>query len=76
MMYGFDMWGGGFWMIVFWIAIIVLAVWFLRTLFAQNQQTSSEPPSPMEIAKARYASGEISSDEYYEILDNLKEKSQ
>ena len=73
-MHGFGMWGSGFWMIVFWVAVVVLAVWFLRSLFSQQSQSDSQVRSPREIAKSRYASGEISRNEYQEILDNLKEK--
>lgn len=73
-MHGFGMWGGGFWMIVFWIAVVVLAVWFLRSLFSQQPQSDAQVRSPRDIAKARYASGEISRDEYQEILNTLKEK--
>ncbi|MBZ0297048.1 MAG: SHOCT domain-containing protein [Anaerolineae bacterium] len=73
-MHGFGMWGSGIWMIVFWVAVVGLAIWFLRSLFSQQSQSDSQVRSPKEIAKARYASGEISRDEYQEILYNLKEK--
>ena len=74
--YGFDMgWSGGLWMVVFWIAIILLAIWILRLIFPA---TTTQPPTPTrapeEIARARYARGEISREDYLALVEDLKDQ--
>ena len=76
--YGLDMWGGGLLMILFWVAVVTLGIFALRTLFGGSQ---AEQPTPAfhtasEIAKNRYARGEISQEEYFAILETLKEELQ
>ena len=70
--YGGMIFGGLLW-IAFIIAIIFLIVWAIRkasgsknTAAPQNQQ------SPLEIAKLRYANGELTREEYQALLDDLK----
>ena len=70
-----DGWGGGWmwlWgtlMMLSWVAIIAAAVWFLT----QNRDTTAGRPSrAREILEERYASGELSTDEYRERLDHLR----
>ncbi len=71
--YGFDMWwGGGLLMILFWIVVIALAIWVLRWLFAGSQpQQITTAPSAADIAKARYARGEISREQYHALIEDL-----
>jgi len=57
-------------MILFGGVIILLAVALINLLFpARNQPPEPEvPPSALEILQQRYARGEISREEYQEIL--------
>ncbi len=60
---GFFGWGG---MTLFWILFIVVMVWLLR----QNRPAAHR--TAMQMARERYASGEISKKEYAEIIDELQ----
>ena len=65
------------WMILFWVFIVGLAVWLLSRLFPRATDTSRSnkenlPDSPLDIVKARYARGEISMEEYDEMINVLK----
>ena len=71
-MWGHDhMWGmhWGWW--IFWILMILFAVWVLT-----QRRPSASPPqaheSPLDILQRRYASGEISTEEYEERKARLK----
>jgi len=59
--------GGFLWMVLFWGAIIGVVVW------AVSRLTHREPPtdSPLEIAKRRYARGEITREEFQRIKEDL-----
>jgi len=60
---------GGVWMIVFWGAIIGLIVWGISKL---TRRDSGTPRShPVEIAKERYARGEITREEYEQLKKDL-----
>ena len=64
---------GGIWMVVFWGAIIALVVWGIKRLTQSGGSGSSHTShrDPLEIAKERYAKGEISKEEFEEIKRNL-----
>ena len=61
------------WMIIVWVIIIALIVWGVIALVKRGYSTSntSHKRDPLEIAKERYAKGEISKEEYEEIKKNL-----
>ncbi len=67
-----DGWGGGWmwlWgtlMMLFWVAIIAGAVWYL------GRSRERRPGRAREILEERYASGELSTEEYRERLDHLR----
>lgn len=82
--YGYGMMDGG-WvglviMLVFWAlviaAIIMLIVWALRTASGRGGAGPMQPPAPhdeaLAIAKRRFASGEITKEQYEEIARALK----
>jgi len=52
----------GGWMIIFWVVIIGLIVWGAMALVRRGTSTSDTPQKcdPLDIAKERYAKGEIS----------------
>jgi putative membrane protein len=77
-MMGYGMMGGyGFGLIglIFNVAIIVgfvwLVVWAVRRFTNGTAGTSSGSVSPREILQARYARGEITRDQYREMLADL-----
>ncbi len=63
----------GGWMIIVWVLIIALIVWGVIALVKRGSSAlyTSQKHDPMDTAKVRYASGEISKEEYEEIKRNL-----
>lgn len=78
--FGSGMMGGGF-SIIFWIIIIALVYYLFRNYNRNNGSDRRydekeinqriENDDAEEIARQRYAKGEISKEELREILDNL-----
>ena len=66
------MYGGG-WMIIPWIIIIGLIVWGVVVLIRRGGSVSNtgEKRSPLDIAKERYARGEISKEEFERIKEDI-----
>jgi putative membrane protein len=78
MWYMHDGWGwwmvfGGIWMLLFWIAIIGLVVWGVRSLMGHKESRTGTPEKrdPLDIAKERYAKGEISKEQFEQIKKDL-----
>jgi putative membrane protein len=70
--YGYGMgYGGMFFGLLFWILIIVLAYLLIRWFVEQNKTRGSEEKSALDIAKERYAKGEITEKEFEEIKKRL-----
>ena len=71
--YGYGMmgYGGMLFGLLFWIVIIVLAYFLIKSLIQKNKTSSVEGKSSLEIAKERYAKGEITKEELDEIKKNL-----
>ena len=69
-------WGGAGWwvmfsmMAVFWIAVLVLAAWAI-SVFARRGPAHPQGPSPLDIAKQRYARGEITAEEFERLKRDL-----
>ncbi len=68
-------WNGGWWMalgwvwmLVFWGSLIGLAVWGINRL---TPRTRAEGGPPLDIAKARYARGEIDREEFEQLKRDL-----
>jgi putative membrane protein len=71
------MMGLGFiWMLLFWGGLIVLAIWLIGVLFpSTNQKSNNEgtgTPSAQEILRARYANGELTKEEYHEMVSTIQ----
>jgi putative membrane protein len=71
--YGYGMmgYGGMFFGLLFWILIIVVAYLLIKWLVEQNKTHGSEEKSALEIAKVRYAKGEITEEEFEEIKKRI-----
>jgi putative membrane protein len=60
------------------VGVVLLGVWVVRQ-FSSNGQNSSTPgqsddraqPSPQEIVEKRYAQGELTREQYQEMLSDL-----
>jgi putative membrane protein len=63
--------GGMFFGLIFWILIIVLAYLLIKRLIDQNKTQSFGGKSALDLAKERYAKGEITKEELEEIKKNL-----
>jgi len=62
---------GGIWMLLFWGAIIGLVIWGISTITGRRGSGAGAPPTPLDVAKERYAKGEISKDEFEQIKKDL-----
>lgn len=71
--YGYGMmgYGGMFFMLLFWILVIVVAYLLIKKLLEQNKTHGGEEKSALDIAKERYAKGEITEEEFEEIKKRL-----
>lgn len=70
---GWWMMFGGIWMLIFWGAIIALVVWVVKKLTERGAAGSAnqQKRGPLDIAKERYAKGEISKDEFEQMKKDL-----
>lgn len=70
---GWWMMFGGLGMLLFWGGIIVLIVWGIKKLTERGGSGSGtgEKRSPLDIAKERYAGGEISREEFEQFKKDL-----
>jgi putative membrane protein len=73
-------WGffGSVLMFLFWVIVIILVILLIKHLIEHEKlhNTTTKQPlvenkSPLDIAKERYAKGEITKDELEEIKNNL-----
>ena len=64
---------GSVWMVVFWAVIIALVVWGARKLTQREGSGSGtmDRRAPLDIAKERYARGDISKEEFEQIKKDL-----
>jgi len=71
--YGYGMMGSGgmFFGLIFWTIIIVGAYLLIKYLIEQNKARGGEEKSALDIAKERYARGEITEEEFEEIKKRL-----
>jgi putative membrane protein len=70
--YDFGWWGMGLGMlimIIFWAGLIALITWIVVKLVRSGQQPSSQ--TPLEVAKTRYAKGEITKKEFEQLSKDL-----
>jgi putative membrane protein len=72
-MWGVGMWPAGLLMLVFWGALIVGAVLVMR-FFEETpaREGADVRTSPLDILKRRYASGEVTREQYEQIRKDLE----
>lgn len=64
--------GGGFMMIFFWGLLIIAAFYLFKYINGHNERKTERELSPEEIARRRYAKGEIDKEEFERIKNDLK----
>ena len=69
--WGFGMWLGGVAMLVLWGALIVGAILVVR-LLTGGVRGGDVQASPLDILKRRYASGEITREQYEQMRKDLE----
>ncbi len=62
---------GGLFMLAFWGGIIALIVWGVKKLVERSGSGAGQGRDPLDIAKERYAKGEISKEEFAQIKEDL-----
>jgi uncharacterized membrane protein len=68
------MMGFGFvWMVLLLFGVVALAMWLVQALFPAATDAASPPPretteTPVAIARRRYAAGEITKEQFDEIV--------
>ncbi|MFC2025153.1 SHOCT domain-containing protein [Chloroflexota bacterium] len=60
---------GGLWMVLFWGGLIALSIWGIKKLTDQGDSTPKR--NPLDVAKERYAKGEISREEFEQLKKDL-----
>ena len=80
-------WGGGGFMMIFWVIILAAVIYFIvqksnenknynrdynHNHYNEQQINDHRRDSAEETARQRYAKGEISKEEFEEILNNLR----
>ena len=66
---------GLFLLLIFWAGLIALAIWLVRSLFTNNWRFPStkqgQVQSSSDILDLRYARGEITREQYQQMLTDL-----
>jgi putative membrane protein len=74
-MHDWGLFGGGWFMMILWVVVIGLIIWGVFSLVKNgNLNTGGGAPvrrEPLDIAKERYAKGEITKEELEDIKRNL-----
>ncbi len=60
---------GGAWMFIFWGGLVALIIWGIIKLSGRNSSASKR--DSLDVAKERYAKGEISREEFEQLKKDL-----
>jgi putative membrane protein len=71
--YGYGAWGGMLFMGIFWVLVIGLIIWGISRMGRQGHMMHGDQSgsNAFEIAKERYAKGEIDQQEFEKLKKNL-----
>jgi putative membrane protein len=63
----------GIWIVLFWAGLVALVVWVIARLVRRggHEHGSAGRPDPLEVAKLRYARGEITKEQFDQIKRDL-----
>ncbi len=61
---------GGFWMLLFWGGLIALIIWGITRL-SQRESSPNQKQDALNIARERYAKGEIGKEEFEQLKKDL-----
>lgn len=62
---------GGILWVMFWVGVIALVVWAIRSLVGHGSKSSSQRRDALDIARERYARGEITKEQFDQIKKDL-----
>ncbi len=71
--YGSYGWAWGVGMMVFWGALLVLVALVVLRLLRHHEGTHVSRTTPLDIAKERYAKGDITKEQFEELKKSLKD---
>ena len=67
---GWWMMFGGVWLLLFLVGIVILVVWVIKRVSGSGSSTAGRRDS-LDIAKERYARGEITKEEFEQLKKDL-----
>ena len=66
------------WMLLFWAVLVALAIWLVGILFPSaktpHKNDSDASPSAAEILRERYAKGELTTEQYRDMLKTIEQQ--
>ena len=71
MMNGSD-WGWGIFMMLFWVVVLVAIIYVVVRLLKSHEAGTNQKSNPLDIAKERYAKGEITKEQFEQLKKDLK----
>lgn len=61
-------------MVLFWTLVVALGIWLAGRLFPGAAAGPSREPDALEVLRRRYASGELTRDQYLQMKQDLEEQ--
>ena len=71
MMNGND-WGWGIFMMFFWLLLLVIGAIVVIRLLSSHEVGHNHRTAPLDIAKERYAKGEVTKEQFEQLKKDLK----
>lgn len=65
-------WGLGVFMMLFWLIVLAIIAYVVIRLLKNHETANNSKLDPLEMAKERYARGEIKKDEFEQLKNDLK----